>query len=631
LIMVEGAAVDYPIGVVGWPRLGIQDDKFIPTYKKLTDLIHSFGAKTFLEVQHTGPSHPKAMAGLQPVAPSALTKEELPVRIFDPPRELTIPEIKDIQLKFVNSTERAWKSGFDGVDLHGAHRYLINAFLSRAWNKRQDEYGCRDLNTRARFTIEIIQGIKERLPNDFVVGIRINVAEWGLKDGITLEDSIAFSKMFQEAGADFIDVSGYGYGKFMWTYWGEQLRAVEQVPEVTPWLKTIDEPGFIISQAQEIKKMVSIPVISGGRIDPRVADQDIKEGRIDLAFFARRLIADPSFPIKAAEGRWEDIAPCTGCLECWDSTTTQHRSVQCRINAACGREHEYEIKPAKKKKKVLVVGGGPAGMEAARVAALRGHETWLYEKENSLGGLLRLAEMIKGPDVEDLSSVISYLKTQMTKAGVQIRLGQEVNLSLIQNIKPDVVILALGGIPTTPDIPGITNKKVLSGTKLRRQSAPFLRTFGVKFMRWASKKWMPMGKQVVIIGGAIQGCQLAEFLVERGRKVTIVESSNKFGNDMVAILAVRLIGRLEKQGVTMIGEAKCKEITDQGLVITTKDGQTRTLAADNILIALPYSPNTSLQKSLEGIVPEVHSVGDCREPLRIIHAIRDGSRVGHAI
>ncbi|HUX17507.1 MAG TPA: NAD(P)-binding protein, partial [Phycisphaerae bacterium] len=423
LIIVEGAAVDYPLGVVGWPRLGIQDDKFIPAYAELTNHIHSYGAKTFLEIQHDGPSHPKAMAGLQPVAPSVLADDEKPVQTFDTPRALTIPEIEATQLQFVRAAERAQKAGFDGIDLHGAHRYLINAFLSRAWNKRDDAYGCQDLRSRARFVVEIIQAIKERLGKEFPVGVRHNVAEWGLKDGITAEESIAFAALFEEAGADFVDISGYGYKSFLWGYWGEQLRALEPTAEVRPWLRTIDDPGFIIAQAARIKQAVSIPVISGGRIDPRVADRDIKKGKVDLVFFARRLIADPALPNKVAEGRWEDIAPCTGCCECWDSTTTLHTAVRCRINAASGREREFEIKPAERKKKVMVVGGGPAGLEAARVAALRGHEVTLYEKEARVGGLLPLASMIKGP-VEDLSAITRYLRAQLTRLGVTVKVGQ---------------------------------------------------------------------------------------------------------------------------------------------------------------------------------------------------------------
>ncbi|UCC85232.1 MAG: FAD-dependent oxidoreductase [Gemmatimonadota bacterium] len=631
LIVVEGAAVDFPIGAVGWPRLGFHEDGLIPLYSTLTNLIHDHGAKAFLELQHSGPSHPKAMSGLQPVAPSELSDDEKPVPLFDTARQLTVPEIKQIQLQFVEAAERAKRAGFDGVDVHGAHRYLINAFLSRAWNKRDDEYGCQDLRSRARFAVEILQAIRDRVGNDFPVGIRHNVAEWGLKGGITGEEGIAFAKMFEEAGADFLDVSGYGYGDFLWGYWGEQLRALEVAPAVKPWLKTIEDPGFIISQAAHIKKAVSIPVIGGGRIDPRVADKDVKRGKVDLVFFARRLIADPAFPNKLAEGRWEDIAPCTGCLECWDSTTVQHTSVKCRVNAASGREREFEITPAEKKKKVLVVGGGPGGMEAARIAALRGHQVTLCEKERKLGGLLHLAAMIKGSEVDDLPALVRYLETQLGKVGVTVQLGKEVTLSVAEELKPDAVVLAVGGVPAIPDIPGIENKMVVPASRLHRQSKAPLRFVGPRILGWLTRFWMPLGNRIVIIGGAMHGCELAEFLVRRGRKVTIVETSDTFGSGMVFIVAQRLIRWLKKKGVTMLSEVKYDEITANGLTITDKEGKKRTIEADNILIALPWSPNTELHETVERKFPEVYSIGDCREPNRVIHAIYDGSRIGRLI
>jgi len=631
LIDVEGASVDYPLGVVGWPRLGIQDDKFIPIYKKLTDMIHSYGATAFLEIQHCGPSHPKPMSGLQPVSASVLADNEKPVKTFDDCRELSFVEIKDIQQKFVKAAERAQKAGFDGIDLHGAHRYLINAFLSCAWNKRNDEYGCQNLENRARFTVEIIKAIKEKLGKDLLVGIRYNVAEWGLKNGLTVEDGIEFGKMFEKAGADFLNISGYGYGNYLWGYWGEQLRAFEPAPEVKPWIQTIDDPGFIISQAERVKKAVAIPIICGSRIKPEVADQDIAKGRTDLVFFARRLIADPYFPNKLTEGRLEDIAPCTACSECWDSTTTLHRSVLCRINASSGREHEFTIKPAAKKKKVLVVGGGPAGMEAARVAALRGHEVALYEKQPRLGGSLPLASMIKGVEIEDLGGIVKYLNTQIIKAGVRVKTGQEVNSQLIQGMKPDVIILATGGQAVNPQIPGIDKKIFVSQSKLHQQAKMPLNLLGPKFLNRLTRLWMPIGKRVIIIGGAIHGVQLAEFLVERGRKVTIVETSAKFGGDMVVILAERLINWLKKKGVTMLGEVKLEEITEKGLTISTKDGKKQTIEADSIISALPLSANTELFKSIEGKFPEIYAIGDCHEPHRIIQAIQEGSSIGHKI
>ena len=478
---------------------------------------------------------------------------------------------------------------------------------------------------------EIIQAVKERVGKEFPVGIRFNVAEWGLKDGITVDEAAAFAMLFEQAGADFLDISGYGYKSFLWGYWGEQLRALEPAPDVRRWLKTIEDPGFIIAQAAEIKKAVSIPVISGGRIDPRVADRDIKKGRVDLVFFARRLIADPAMPNKLAEGRWEDIAPCTACCECWDSTTTLHTAVRCRINAASGREREFESKPAERKKRILVVGGGPAGMEAARVAALRGHEVTLYEKERRLGGQLPLAAMIKGPEVEDLGAITRYLKTQITKLGVTVKVGREVSAPVIEQLKPDAVILAVGGVPVTPQVPGIHNKIVLSTSKLHRQSKALLRFVGPRGLRWLTRIWMPLGKRILIMGGAIHGCELAEFLVKRGRQVTIVETSSTIGGEMVAILSLRLVQWLRNKGVRVLSEVTYDQVTDKGLAITHKDGTKETIEADNIVIALPLAANTELSDAIDGKCAEVHSIGDCREPHRIIHAVHDGSRVGHMI
>ena len=631
LITVEGTAVDFPLGVAQLSCTRIDDEKVIPIYSELNKLIHSYGTKVFIQLGHAGQSHGKGLYGLQPVASSSLNDDERPVRHYDQARELSIAEIKEIQQKFVKAAENSRKAGFDGVTLHGSHRYLIDSFLSRAWNKREDEYGPQSLENRARFAVETIDAIKKHMP-DFLVGIRINGQEWGLPKGITGEDSQEFAKLFERAGADFIDVSGYGYNHFQWGYWGEQLRYLTPESDVKPWLKTIDKPGFLVTQAEKIKSVISIPIIGGGRITPQVAEWDLQHGKMDLVFFGRRLFADPELPNKLAEGRLEDIAPCTACCECWQSSAVEHRPVQCRINASLGREREYEIKPAEKKRKVLVVGGGPSGMEAARVAATRGHEVTLCEKEHKLGGSLPLAAMIKGLEVEDLVDLVHYLKTQITKLGIKVKLGKEVSLPVIEEIKPDVVILAVGGAPVVPQIKGINNKKVLSASSLRQQATFFLRFLGPRFLRWLTRFWLPIGRSVIIMGGNIHGLGLAEFMVKRGRKVTIVETSDKLGADMVSIIADdRLIPWLAKKGVTMLTGVKYEEITDKGLVITTKEGKKQIIEADNILTALPLSPNDELLKAIEGKVPEVYSIGDCREPHRIIHAVHDGSHVGRII
>jgi 2,4-dienoyl-CoA reductase (NADPH2) len=270
-------------------------------------------------------------------------------------------------------------------------------------------------------------------------------------------------------------------------------------------------------------------------------------------------------------------------------------------------------------------------MEAARVAALRGHDVTLYEKSHKLGGLLPIAALVKGTEFEDLPALVRYLKRQITKLGVKIRLGKEVNLSVIEKIKPDVVILAAGGIPELPNIPGINRHNVVSNVKLHLSLKKYLRFLGPKTLRWLTRFFMPIGKRVVIIGGGIQGCELGEFLTKRGRKVTIVDTAETLGEGMVDVLMAYLFTWFREKGVTMMSGVKYVEINDKGLTIINKEGDRQTIEADSIIPAIPLSPNTGLLKSLEGKVPETYAIGDCREPLLIVDAIADGSRIARAI
>jgi 2,4-dienoyl-CoA reductase (NADPH2) len=361
-----------------------------------------------------------------------------------------------------------------------------------------------------------------------------------------------------------------------------------------------------------------------GRLDPDLGEKVLREGKADFIGMTRRLLADPELPNKVASGRLDDIAPCTACDNCLGSR-------RCRINAFLGTEHNT-IEKAEKRKKVLVIGGGPAGMEAARVAALRGHDVTLYEKSSTLGGLLPMAAMVKGVHPEDLPAMVRYLKGQINKLGVETKLDREVDISTIEEIKPDVVILATGGTPTIPEIAGINRPNVISGADLHRRLKRYLRFFRPNTLRRLTRFSMPIGKKVVIIGGAIQGCELGEFLTKRGREVTIVEAGDALGEGMVDVLMSHLFIWFGKKGVTMIsGVKEYLEVTDKGLTIITKDGSRKTIKADTIIPALPLTPNTGLFKNLEGRVPEVYAIGDCKEPLLIADAVADGWRIAHAI
>jgi 2,4-dienoyl-CoA reductase (NADPH2) len=291
----------------------------------------------------------------------------------------------------------------------------------------------------------------------------------------------------------------------------------------------------------------------------------------------------------------------------------------------------YTIEKAGKRKKVVVVGGGPAGMEAARVAALRGHDVTLLEKSPQLGGLVPLAALIKGIELEDLPDLVRYLKTQIQKLGVKIELGKEVNSSLIEQMKPDVLFVATGGILTSPDIKGIDNRRVITIPTLHRTVKPYLRFFGPRVLGWLTKFWLPIGKRVIVIGGGLHGCETAEFLVKRGRKVTIVETAKALGEGMLDFRLGLLLDWFNKKDVTMITGVKDMEITDEGLVITTKDEEKQTLEADSIIPTSPLKPNTALSKSLKGKAPEVYAIGDCQEPHMIVDAIADGWKIANKI
>jgi len=637
LIITEATLFDVPLSIPGhWARMfRVNDDKCLPGLSKLTRVTHKHGCPIFLELFHAGPWHAQEISGLQPLSASSLTRSELPEGEYqyDPPRGLTVAEIKGLVNGFVEAAERAQKAGFDGVEINAAHQHLLNAFFSRIWNKRDDAYGCTSLENRARFVVEIIQATKERLGQDFPISIRMNGAEYGADRGTTSEESQGLARILQDAGADAIDVSAYGYG------YGEYSRLItpEQAfrPEPPKHLaETLDGSrhgaGAFVPLAAAIKKVVTIPVIVVGRLDPQLGEKALQQGKADFIGMNRRLFADPELPNKVAQGRPEDIAPCTACINCLGRAHLD-QAVRCRINAAFGREWGYEIKPAEKKKKVVVVGGGPAGMEAARVAAMRGHEVTLYEREHKPGGLLPLAAMVKGLETEDLPAMVHYLKTQITKLGVKIRVGKEAGPSLIEEIKPDVVILATGGIPAVPDIPGINRRNVVINSALHRKLRSYLRFMGPGSLRWLTKFWMPIGKKVIIIGGGIQGCELAEFLVKRGRKVTIVNTSGEPGEGLVEVAKRRLFKWLAKKGTDTIDKARCDEITDSGLTIITREGKRQIIEADTIVLAMPMIPDKELLKAIEGKAPEIYQIGDCREPSLILEAIADGSRIGRAI
>lgn len=635
LVTVAGGIIeDAPTGVE-YSHFCFDDDKYIPSLKELAQAIQKHNCVAFVQLMGRGATRRGIDIGYESRAASALSQSELPLSQYIPTRELTVAEIEHLVERFAITAERFHQAGFQGIELNSANNHLLNSFLSLVWNKRKDAYGNSSLETRTRILVDIIHKIKERNGKDFVVIPMINGLEIGLEKGITIEESRGIARVLEAAGADAIHVRPHFYFKP-----GDpkerihtEMPDIAMYPEVTfPMGNLVDTSrhgrGGWVPVAAKIKQAISVPVIAVGRLDAEFGEQAIRHGYIDYINLNRRNMADHDYANKIAAGKIDEIRVCTGCFTCFDSSEV-NGPPKCMVNAGLGKEREFEIKPTAEKKKVMIVGGGPAGMEAARVSASRGHQVILFERQNKLGGSLPLAAMVKGFDREDFMGFVRYLTIQMTRLDVDVRLGKEVNRSIVEEIKPDVLVLATGGTHNVPDIPGINNHKVVTSKTLHNQLKGFLRFLGPQTINRLSHLWMPVGKKVVIMGGGIHGCQTAAFLVKRGRQVTIAENGASIGDGLLEmIIKPLLLQWLSDKGTAMLAGVKYQEITPEGLVITTREGLKQTLGADTILTALPLLPDSSLTKSLAGIVPEIYTIGDCRDPHLTIDAVADGARIG---
>jgi 2,4-dienoyl-CoA reductase (NADPH2) len=639
LLIVESPTIDYPRGVRWKERYRIDDDKYIPGLKELVDTIHKHGCPTFMQMNHDGPWQvklpiaPEPMYDGEPIGASAVSFEFEGDFHAEKPHPLTIEEIQELVDKFASAAVRAQKAGFDGVDINAASSHLLHNFFSPFWNKRTDAYGG-SIENRARFATEVVRAVKKRAGNDFPVSVIINGVEMGQGIGVpdsqclTHADAREIARCLQAAGADALQVRTHFLGYHVGAYLTDSLFYPEPPIPVEAFPEAYDASDFGVGAnvpaAAGIKSAVTIPVTVVGRLDADIGERILREGKVDFIAMTRRLLADPDYPRKIAEGRLDEIQPCTGCDNCLGSR-------RCRINGLLGTPYNT-IEKAPKKKKVLVIGGGPGGMSAARVSAMRGHDVILHEKATSLGGLLPLAAIVKGSHPEDLSLIVNYFTRQLDILGVKVELGKEADLADIDTIKPDVVFLATGGTSTVPKIPGIDRPIVVSGAVLHQRLKLALKFFGSETLRKLTKFYMPMGKCVIVIGGGIQGCELAEFLAKRGRKVTVVETKSSIGDGMVDALLSNLLKWFQKKGVTLISNVKeYVEITDSGLTIITGDGKRQTLDADSIVTALPLTPNDELLNRLKAKVPEVYAIGDCRDPLLIADAIGTGLRTAREV
>ena len=585
LIIVEATYV-HRQGCAFANQLGISDDKFLPGMSELVNTVHKHGAKIGIQLHHGGREASSALCGLQPVAPSPL-----PGMAGETPKEMTIEEIAEAVAYFADAALRAKMAGFDGIELHGAHGYLIDQFLSPTSNKRKDEYGG-NVRHRARFLLEVIADVKETVGDDYPVWCRLDGKEYGV-EGITLEDAQKTARLVQEAGLAAIHVTGWG--------------PATPTNRTTPTLVS----AVIEELAEGIKKAVSIPVIAVGRITPEDGERLLREGKADLIAIGKAMLADPEWVNKVASGKMDDINPCIICNECRDDIRNPTVvGIRCSANAALGREKESEIVPAAKPKKVLVVGGGPAGMEAARVAALRGHQVTLWEKESRLGG--QLVQAAIPPHKDRIAPLYKYLETQLQKLGVKVQPGKEATATAVAEFKPDAVVVATGIKPFLPDIPGLDKAQaVQAGDVLEGK--------------------VEVGQKVAIIGGELVGCETAEFLADQGRQVTVMRRGAEMATSVGPGNRAFFLSRLLDKGVTMLREIRYDGVSHEGVIITAKDGEKGTIEADTVVLAAGFVSDTALYKAIKDKVSEVYCVGDCVEPRTIRDAISEGFRTGQKI
>jgi NAD(H)-dependent 7beta-hydroxy-3-oxo-delta4-cholenoic acid oxidoreductase len=582
------------------PRtVALWDDKFIPGFKKLSNALHAHGAKLIPQIAHPGPeSLSPFFHQRQPVGPS-------PVMCFVTKhvcRELDCDEIETIIEQFGEAARRAREGGCDGMELHAAHSYmLVGSFLSPLRNTRSDEYGG-DLDGRLRMPLRVIERIREKAGADFPIILRMS-GDYVVEGGMGIEDGKYVARVLQEAGIAAFHVSAGMYPDY-------SSRIMP--PTGTPLC-----PNAGLARA--IKEAVDVPVMVVGRInEPRVAEAVLARGDADMVVMGRALLADPAFVNKAREGRFEDIAPCTGCGIGCVAGRLEGRDMTCVINPWSGREGETELVPATRPRKVMVVGAGPAGMEAARVAAQRGHRVKLFERASKTGGLFNLAAV--PPHKQELTRVTKYLTTQLAKAGVEVRLNTKVTESMVAEEKPDVAIIATGGEPVIPQIPGIDGSRVTTYRDVLAGTVPI------------------MPGKVLIVGGGMAGCETAEFMFQRGdyslvghTSVTIIEMRDAIATDMSPEGRMVLMERIRRKGIEIMLRTKVVEFLEDGVVLERDGRKEEIRGVERIVLSMGSKPSGDLASRIGSKIGEVHVIGDAKQARRLCEAIREGREAAMAI
>lgn len=575
--------------------LGAYDDKLIPGYRRLTDAVHRVGGKISLQIFHGGRECSSEITGLQPIGPTNLVSRYRAItKKIEVPREMTLEEIEAMVLKFGDAGRRAREGGFDAVEIHAAHGYLITQFLSCYSNKRTDRYGG-DAVGRSNFLREIIRDVKKKAGADFPVLVKLNIHDY-VEGGITPDEAKVTARLAAEEGGDAI-IASVGL---------HESRPYMMIPPMSI-------PDFVnIHLSALIKGNVAIPVATIGRIiEPVRAAKVIEEGKADLVALGRGLLSDPEWPRKAQEGRFDDIRECIGCNQGCIDTLHRMKPFTCLQNPEIGREKEFEISKSEKTKKVVIIGGGPAGLEAARVSALRGHQVTIYEKEKELGGQIRMGRV--PPHRGELGKVTDYLTRQVKKLGVTIELGKKITPATIDRLNADAVVLATGATPLTPKIKGIRNRHVVYAMDVLAGNAT-------------------VGNRVVVVGAGLVGLETADFLVEKGREVIILEMLDTMAADTGNANRIYFEDRFVEKGVDVLLNAKVTAIDQEGVVYSQKGWAKKILRVDTVVLATGAMANDSLWNAVRGKKREkVFPVGDCTKARNALEAIYEASKTAREI
>ncbi len=561
--------------------------KYLGRLSELCDAVHHYGTR--IAIQLSPGLGRVGSSDIQPISASA-------VPYFGNPRvtcrELTIEEIETLVKAYGFAAGIVKAAGVDAIEIHGYGGYLIDQFQTALWNKRTDQYGG-NLECRLRFSMEIIDATRNAVGDDLPIIYKFTPDHY-IEGGRDIAEGLEIARRLESAGVDALHVDGGCY---------------EVWHRVIPCM--YEPPACQINLSEAVKGVVRIPVIAHGKLgDPFIAEKVIEESKADFVGLGRPLLADPEWPEKVRQQRLDDIRPCIGDNEGCVRREYELKYLSCTVNPITGMEREYALIPAAKRKSVLVIGGGPAGLEAARVAALRGHEVSLWERSALPGG-----KMVPGsvPDFkQDLRPFIQYLSVQVEKLGVRVELMKEAKAESVQHFNPEVVIVATGAVPIIPPTTGIGRDNVFTALDI------LLGKDG-------------LGSSVVVVGGGLVGCEVAVHLQKKGKGVTIIEMMKRLVPEEINLNSrMGLMNMVAESEVEVLTGTELLEVTGQGVLVNA-EGASKELKADSVVLAVGFKPESALRDELEGKVPELFAVGDCVEPRKIINAVWEGFHTSRLI